>query len=73
MQELHRLEKLQCIKTMQKKDFLIILPLSVVFSEKPRLVVDPSRHINLYVKKRKVKLDSFDDFSFVVKKEIFSL
>ena len=44
---------------------------SACFSNKLQLVVDASRHINLYVKKRKVKLDSLDDFSFLVQERDF--
>ena len=56
---------------MNKKDFQIILPLSVVFSNKLILVVDASCHINPYVTKRGLKLDSLDEFSFLVQKDDF--
>ena len=56
---------------MSKEDCLIILPLSVAFSNKLRLVVDASCHINPYVTKRGVKLDSLDKFSFLVQKDDF--
>ena len=47
------------------------MPLSVVYSNKLRLVVDASRHINPYITKHKVKLDSLEDLAFLVKKEDF--
>ena len=49
VQELKRLESLQCAMEASREDCLIILPLSVVFSNKLRLVVDASRHNNPYV------------------------
>ena len=49
VQELQRLEKLQCVKRVSKEDCRVIMPLSVVFSNKLCLVVDASRHINPYV------------------------
>ena len=63
---LYRLQKLQCIRRVQKHKSLIVLPLSVVFSNKLWLVMDASRHIDPYVKKRKVKLYSLDNFAFLV-------
>ena len=56
---------------MSKKDCQIILPLSVVFSNKLRLDVDASHHIDPYVTKRGIKLDSLDEFSFLVQKDDF--
>merc|ERR1712177_86726 len=44
---------------------------SVVYSNKLRLVVDASTHINPYVTKRRVKLDSLDDFAFMVRQGDF--
>ena len=44
---------------------------SVVFSNKLCLVVDASRHINPYMTKCKVKLDSLDNFAFMVKQGDF--
>ena len=60
IQELKRLEKLQ----VSKEDCKVIMPLSVVYSNKLRLVVDASQHINPYVTKCKVKLDSLKDLHF---------
>ena len=54
IQELKRLEKLQCVKQVSREDCKVIMPLSVVNSNKLRLVVDTSCHINPYVTKRKV-------------------
>ena len=71
IQEIKRLEKLKCVKQVAREECKIIMPLSAVFSNKLRLVVDASQHINLFVTKRKVKLDSLEDFAFLVKKEDF--
>ena len=49
IQELKSLEKLQCIKQVSREDCKVIMPLSVVYSNKLRLVVDTSRHINPYI------------------------
>ena len=48
------------------KEECLILPLLVVYSNKLRLVVDASRHINPFVTKRKVRLNLLDDFAFLV-------
>ena len=53
IQELKRLEKLQCVKQVLREDCKVIMPLSVVYSNKLRLVVDASRHINPYVTKHR--------------------
>ena len=71
VQELKRLKNLQCVKQVSKEDFRVILLLSVVFSNKLRLVVDTLRHINPYITKRKVKLDYLEDFSFMVRQGDF--
>ena len=47
------------------------MPLSVVYSNKLRLVVDASHHINPYVTKQKVKLDFLEEFAFLVENEDF--
>ena len=49
----------------------VMLPLSVVFSNKTKLVVDASRHLNPWVKKESTKLDSFDDAGELLKPGIF--
>ena len=66
LHELHRCEKLQCIKRVQDGDYWVNMPLSVVFSNKLRLVVDANRHINPYVRKCSMELDSLDDFALLV-------
>ena len=43
-----------------------MLPLSVVYSNKVRMVVDASRHMNDYLEQRKVKLETLDDAELVV-------
>ena len=46
--EIHRLEKLKCIyRTDEQPE--VVLPLSVVYSKKWRLVVDASQNLNPYV------------------------
>ena len=57
--ELLRLEALGCITRVSSKPYLV-LPLSVVFSKKLRLVVDASRHLNPYIKDLKIKLEDLD-------------
>ena len=59
-EEVKRLEALNCIvKTpVQPK---LVLPLSSVFSKKKRLVVDGSRCLNPYLKKRSVRLSDHRD------------
>ena len=55
--ELLRLEGIGALTRLQVRP-RITLPCSVVFSNKWRLVCDASRHINPYVVKNKVSLDS---------------
>ena len=57
--ELTRLEALGCIRRVEHQPF-IVLPLSVVFSKKLRLVVDASRGLNPYLLDRKVKLENLE-------------
>ena len=54
LQELRILKKLQCVKQVLREDCKVIMPLSVVYSNKLRLVVDASRHLNPYVTKQKL-------------------
>ena len=49
--EIHRLESLDCVRRVPPGASWVEIPLSVVFSNKLRLVVDASRHINPFVKK----------------------
>ena len=67
IQEIIRLEKLGCIYRVEKQP-KIVLPLSVVYSGKWRLVVDASRHLNPYLEKRHVKLETLDDAELQVQK-----
>ena len=64
--ELIRLEQLGCIERVPERPF-IVLPLSVVFSKKLRLVVDASRGLNPFLMDRKVKLETLDRAEQVVK------
>ena len=48
-----------------------MLPLLVVFSNKLCLVVDALRYIKQFVNKRKVKLDSLDNFAFLVQERYY--
>ena len=45
----------------------------MVFSNKMRLVVDASCHLNPYVSKDKTKLDSLDNLTCIVSKEEFGM
>ena len=76
--ELTRLEALGCIKKVEKRLYLV-LPISVVFSKKLRLVVDASRGLNPYLVDRKVKLENLDtaeataeQFEFQTKQDLDS-
>ena len=53
--ELLRLEELGCIKRVNIQP-RVVVPLSVVYSKKWRLVVDASRTLNPYCTKRKIML-----------------
>ena len=64
--ELLRLEKLGCLKRVDKQPHLV-LPLSSVFSKKKRLVVDASRALNPYLKDRRVRLQDHRDVPDFVK------
>ena len=66
--ELHRLEKLQCVRHVGPKDSFVILPMSVVYSNKWRLVVNASRHLNPYVKKWNMRLDTLDDLAELIER-----
>ena len=54
--ELMRLEKLEVISKVIERPHLV-LPLSVVFSKKLRLVVDASRALNPYIEAQKINLE----------------
>ena len=64
--ELLRLEELGCIERVDQKP-TVVLPLSVVFSKKWRLVVDASRTLNPYCMKRKIKLEDLTHVQKVVR------
>ena len=55
-QEVERLNSLQCVRRVNERPE-IVLPLSKVFSNKDRLVLDASRGLNPWCRKRGVKLD----------------
>ena len=57
--EVLRLEALGCIRRVTHQPY-VVLPLSVVFSRKLRLVVDASRGLNPYLEDRKVKLEDLN-------------
>ena len=70
IEEILRLEKLGCIYPVNEQPE-IVLPLSVVYSNKWRLVVDASRHINPYIEQRHVKLETLDEAELSVKQGDF--
>ena len=57
--ELLRLEELGVISGVSVQPY-IVLPLSVVYSKKLRLVVDASRSLNPWVQDRHIKLENLD-------------
>ena len=57
--ELYRLEQLGCISRVESRPY-VVLPLSVVFSRKLRLVVDASRGLNPFLVDRKVRLENLE-------------
>ena len=65
--EMLRLKALGCVREVEGPS-RVELPLSVVFSNKMRLVVDASRHLNPYVELENTKLDSLDDLTCLVEK-----
>ena len=68
--EVLRLEKLGCIERVSTKP-RCILPLSSVFSKKKRVVVDASRHLNPYLRHRKVRLNDLRDIPNLVRPDDF--
>ena len=69
-EELNRLERLGCVQKVDGPLYLE-LPLSVVFSNKWRLVVDTSCHLNPYLEKRKMKLEDLTVMADLVKEGDF--
>lgn len=65
--ELARLESLGCIERVVEPP-LVVLPLSRVFSNKWRLVLDASRGLNPWCKYRGVKLDDLGHINNVVER-----
>ena len=59
-QEMIRYTQLGCIQEVDGPS-TVMLPLSLVFSNKTRLVTDASHHLNPYVTKESTKLDSWDE------------
>ena len=68
--EMIRYTQLGCVQEVDGPS-RVMLPLSVVFSNKTRLVVDASRHLNPWVKKESTKLDSLDDVGELLKPGMF--
>ena len=66
LEEMVRYTSLGCILEVDRPS-RVMLPLSVVFSNKTRLVVDTSRHLNPYVTKESTWLDSLDELEEMVK------
>ena len=64
--ELCRLEGLGCIARVGGRP-RVILPLSMVFSKKMRLVMDASRGLNPYILKRDVTLEGLDTFAEILR------
>ena len=71
-EELIRLEALGCISRVQKQP-KVVLPLSVVYSKKPRLVVDASRGLNPYCTKRGIVLEDLGHIQHTVKQGDFMM
>ena len=61
---------LGCIREVNRPN-RVMLPLSVVFSNKTRLVVDGSRHLNPYVSMESTRLDSLDELEEMVQPGMF--
>ena len=63
--ELSRLEGLGCIKRVVERPY-VVLPVSRVFSNKWRLVLDASRGLNPWCKRRSIRLDDLGHVSNVL-------
>ena len=70
--ELLRLEALGCIDRVQEQP-KVVLPLSVVHSKKPRLVVDASRGINPHCTKRGIALEDLEHVQHTVRQGDFMM
>jgi hypothetical protein len=58
-EQIFELERIGCIRKAVKRPH-IVMPLSVVFSNKKRLIVDGSQNLNPFVKARKVTLSHLE-------------
>jgi hypothetical protein len=65
--ELTRLEKMGCIKKVTQRP-RVVNPMSVVLSNKWRLVLDGSRNLNPYCTQRGIKLEDHSHVSSIVKR-----
>ena len=63
-EEMQQLLALGCVREVEERDSEVILSLSAVFSNKMRLVVDVSRHLNPYVAKVSTKLEDLKLFPY---------
>ena len=68
--EILRLEKLGCIYKVEERPY-IVMPLTVVYSTKWRLVVDASRNLNDFLEVRHVKLENLEQAEFSVQEGDF--
>ena len=68
--ELERLESLGCIGRVMEQP-LVMLPMSRVFSNKWRLMLDASRGLNPWCKRRGIKLDDLGHMCTVVNQDDF--
>ena len=69
-EELNRLESLGCLQKVDGPSYLE-LHLSVVYSNKWRLVVDASRHLNPFLRKRTIKLEDLSAMADLVQQDDF--
>ena len=70
--ELLRLEALGCIQRVVDQP-KIVLPMSVVFSKKLRLVVDASRGLNPFCTKRGIVLEDLEHVQHTVRQGDFMI
>ena len=64
-EEMVRYTSLGCIREVDRAS-RVMLPLSVVFSNKTRLVVDACLHLNPYINKESTRLDSLEELEEMV-------
>ena len=70
--ELARLERLGCVRRVAEQP-TVVLPLSLVYSSKWRLVLDASRGLNPYCTSRGIKLDDLTHVPHVVQQKDFMI